>query len=98
MELEADKGVWNKDSGQVEMEKDVKGTVGFEEEIIIRHADMVHYEPKKHMITLDGRVNVERRRDILKADKVTIYLDEKEEEIIKVVAEGNVTGRVFPEK
>ena len=41
-------------------------------------------------------MRVERKQDILNADKVTIYLDENEKEITKVVAEGNVTGRVFP--
>ncbi len=96
IELEADTGVWNKDSGQIEAEKEVKGVVRFEEEIIIRHADRACYEPKKNMIILEGRVRVERKQDILNADKVTIYLDEGEKEIIKVVAEGNVTGRVFP--
>ncbi|MCD5390489.1 LPS export ABC transporter periplasmic protein LptC [candidate division NPL-UPA2 bacterium] len=98
IELEADTGVWNRDSGQIEAEKEVKGVVRFEEEIIIRHADRAYYEPKKHMITLDGRVKIERKGDILNADKITIYLDEGDREIIKVVAEGNVTGRIFPEK
>lgn len=98
VELEASKGLWNKDSGQVEMEKDVKGVIRFEEEIIIHHADSVCYEAKKHTIILEGRVKIERMRDILNADKVTIYLDEGHKEIIKVVAEGNVTGRIFPEK
>ncbi|MCK4326620.1 lipopolysaccharide transport periplasmic protein LptA, partial [bacterium] len=64
----------------------------------IHHADSVCYEAKKHTIILEGRVKIERMRDILNADKVTIYLDEGHKEIIKVVAEGNVTGRIFPEK
>ncbi len=98
IELEAVTGVWNRDSGQIEAEKEVRGVVRFGEEIIIRHADRMCYEPKKHMIILEGQVKIERKIDILNADKVTIYLDDGDKEITKVVAEGNVTGRVFPER
>lgn len=98
VELEAEKGLWNRESGQIEAEKEVRGVVRFEEEIIIRHAEWACYEPKKHTIIFEGRVRIERKKDILNADKVTIYLDEESKEILKVVAEGNVTGRIFPQE
>ncbi|MCD5401894.1 LptA/OstA family protein [candidate division NPL-UPA2 bacterium] len=98
VEVAAQIGTWNRESNQVEMEEEVRGVVGFEEEIVIEHADKMVYEPLAYLLTLSGRVRLRQGRSILNADKVTIYLDEKGERIVKITAEGEVSGRIFPEE
>ncbi len=98
VEVEAQTGTWNRKSGQVEMEKGVEGVVGLEREIVIEHADKMVYEPLAHLLILTGEVRLRRGRSLLKADKVTIYLDEEAGRIVKITAEGRVRARIFPEE
>lgn len=98
VQIEARTGIWNRKSDQVQMEEEVKGVVEFEEEIIIEHADKVAYDPSTLLLTLSGRVRIRQARSILNANEVILYLDEEGRKIIKVTAEGEVTGRIFPEE
>jgi len=98
VEMEAQTGIWNRKGGQVEMQEEVKGVVRFEEEIVIEHADKMVYEPLSRLLTLSGRVRLRRARSTLNADVVVIELDEEGEGIIKMTAQGKVSGRIFPEE
>ena len=98
VEMEAQTGIWNRKSNQIEMQEEVEGVVKFEDEIFIEHAEKMVYEPLNRLLTLSGRVRLKRARSILNADVVVIHLDEEGEEIIKITAEGKVSGRIFPEE
>ena len=98
VKMEARTGTWNKNDGQVQVEDGVKGTVKFEEEITIEHADKMIYDPLTHTLDLSGKVRIKQARSVLNADEVIIYLDKEGKGIVKIMAKGKVTGRIFPEE
>lgn len=63
-----------------------------EEKIVIKHADSATYLRQEHTLVLEGHVEVEMGGRYLKADRITVIWDEQDRMIIKVVAEGNVSG------
>jgi len=65
-----------------------------EERIIIKHADSAIYQRQEHTLVLEGNVEVEMGERYLRADKITVIWDEQDRMIIKIVAEGNVSGSV----
>lgn len=87
-------GRWTRQTEKMEIEEG-SGVVGLEEEIIIHHADMMLYEPEKLLIVLEGNVKIQRERNILYGDKITIHLAEGQEEVEKIIIEGNVRGSIF---
>lgn len=94
IKLAGRQGRWEQETEKMEIEEG-EGVVGLEEEIIIHHADMMIYEPEKLLIVLQGNVKIQWGKDILYGDKITIYLSEDEEEIEKIIIEGNVRGNIF---
>lgn len=87
-------GKWEQKTEKMEIEEG-SGVVGLEEEVIIHHADMMLYDPEKLLIVLEGNVKIQRGKNILYGDKITIYLTEEEEEVEKIIIEGNVRGSIF---
>ncbi|NOX97626.1 MAG: LPS export ABC transporter periplasmic protein LptC [Nitrospirae bacterium] len=98
LEVEAKKGTWNKKNDAVQMEEGVKGVVRFEREIVVEHADKMTYDPSAHLLNLSGKVKVRQGRSLLNANEVIIYLDKEDKKIVKMTAEGQVSGRIFPEE
>jgi len=98
LEVEAKTGTWDKKSDEVQMEDEVKGVFRFEREIIVEHADKMTYDPSAHLLNLSGKVKVRQGRSLLQANEVTIYLDTEDRKIVKMTAEGQVSGRIFPEE
>jgi len=98
LKVEGRTGTWNRKNSRVQVEEGVKGVVQFQEKIIIEHADKMAYEPSAHLLILRGKVKIKQAQSVLNAEEVKIYLDEKKGKIIKVTAEGKVSGIIFPEE
>ncbi len=98
IKVEGRTGIWNRKGGRVQVKEEVKGIVQFKEKIVIEHADKMAYEPSTHLLVLRGNVRIKQARSVLNAGEVKIYLDEKDGRIIKIMAEGKVSGIIFPEE
>ncbi len=93
IELAGRQGKWEQETEKMEIEEG-NGVISLEEEIIIHHSDMMLYEPEKLLIVLEGSVKIQRGKNILYGDKITIYFTE-EEEIKKIIIQGNIRGSIF---
>jgi hypothetical protein len=87
-------GRWEQETEKMKIEEG-NGVVGLEEEIIIHHSDTMLYEPEKLLIVLEGNVKVQRGKNILYGDKITIHLTKEGEEVERIIIEGNVRGSIF---
>ncbi len=94
IELAGKRGKWEQKTEKMEIEEG-SGVIGLEEDIIIRHSDMMSYEPEKLLIVLEGSVKIQRGKNILHGDKITIHLTEGGEEVEKIIIQGNVRGSIF---
>lgn len=98
IKIEARTGIWNKATGHVRMEEEVTGEVNLGSATIIEHADIIDYDPVKHLLQLKGAVKIRQQHSILNAEEILIYLSDDESQVIKILARGKVSGRIFPEQ
>ena len=71
----------------------VTGSVIMKKDDIIINCGKADYDKARDTITLEGKPEVKKGRNIYKGEKISIFIKER-----KLVADTNVTARIYPEE